>query len=234
MRIRRGTLALAALIAARGALAQSGTGQNLPHAFPREGATQVVDNAWGTAWDATWTPHKVGPMHRHAYDYVGIELVSSTFNVISAQGQTRAGSKNKGDAYFLPKGTTHAEEGVSSDPPRHAILIDLKDTATASFQNTTKYPSAFTEAVAKKAVDNQRVTIWDRTWSPSDTATTFFYDKNVFVVILDGGELTMTSPGQPPVSQRLVPGQVFFAAGGKARTERSTSGTVRAIIVVLK
>ncbi len=234
MRIQLRAWTAIALLASHNSLAQAGGAPNLPHAFPREGATQVVDNAWGTAWDATWTPHKVGPMHRHAYDYVGIELVSSTFNVISAQGQTRAGSKNKGDAYFLPKGTTHAEEGLSSDPPRHAILIDLKDTVAATYENTTKYPSAFNTTVAKKVVDNARVTLWDRTWSPGDTATTFFYDKNVFVVILDGGELTMTSPGQPPVSQKLTSGQVFFAAGGRARTERSASGTVRAIIVVLK
>src|SRR2546426_245649 len=100
--------------------------QDLPHAFPREGAKQIVDNARLTAWDVTWPKNKPTAMHKHAYDLVGIELADSTFAVTSQGGQPRTASSTRGRVLFLRKDTIHMEEGLS-DTPRHAILVDLKD-----------------------------------------------------------------------------------------------------------
>lgn len=215
-------------------LAQSAASQDLPHAFPREGATQVFDNLWGTAWDVTWTPNKPTTMQRHAYDYVGVELVDSTFNLTAPGGQPRASSFKRGTSYFLVKGTTHIEEGLSSDPPRRAVLIDLKDTRSPSFENTTKYPTAFPSDAARKLVENQRVVMWDCTWTPGQIAPTYFYDKNAFIMFVDGGELTVTSPDGQPQVLSVSSGRVLFNAGGRARAEQATKGAVRAIIVELK
>src|SRR5258708_1328056 len=108
MTTRRATVFLTAFVCAQSALL---LGQDpLPPAFPRAGATQAFDNQWGTAWDATWTPNEPTAMHQHAYDYVGVELVDSTFNLTAPGGQPRTASLRKGSSYFLPKGTTHIEE----------------------------------------------------------------------------------------------------------------------------
>ena len=40
----------------QGPRAHSQDARDLPHAFPREGATLVLDNDWGTVWDVTWSP----------------------------------------------------------------------------------------------------------------------------------------------------------------------------------
>ena len=117
----------------------------------------MLDNPWATAWDATWAPHVQTPLHRHAFDYVGVELVDSTFNVTPPGGDPRQASKKKGDAYFLPKGTTHSEEGLSDQPPRHAVLIDLKPQRSPTVANNTQYRAAFPDGVAKKVVENARV-----------------------------------------------------------------------------
>jgi hypothetical protein len=110
-------------------LAQNARSQDYPPAFPREGARRVFDNMWITAWDDTWIPDKPTPMHRHVYDYFGWEFTDSKTDSVSPEGDTRSVSTSRGLAWFLSKGVTHVEIGRSSNPPRHAILVELKDAA---------------------------------------------------------------------------------------------------------
>src|SRR6266699_6600624 len=98
--------------------------QDLPHAFPRENAKQIVDNERVTVWDVTWPKGKATSLHRHKYDLIGIDLAEATIKVTGADGQSRTSSTKVGAVVFLNKGTVHIEEGAS-DNPRHAILIDL-------------------------------------------------------------------------------------------------------------
>lgn len=232
MKIRRAMGVLVAFACAQGVLLP-GQGQ-LPHAFPREGATQVFDNQWGTAWDATWTPNKPTLMHQHAYDYVGVELVDSTFNLTSPGGQPRTASLKKGSSYFLPKGTTHIEEGLSSNPPRHAVLIDLKDQPSPTLPNTTQYPTAFPRDAARKVVENPRVVMWDVAWVPNQPAALYFHDKNAFIIFVDAGELALTAPNDQPQALSVHAGQILFWTGGGVRAERAINGAVRAVVVELK
>jgi len=208
--------------------------QDLPHAFPRDGARQVLDNPWGTAWDVTWPPHVPTALHRHAFDYVGVELVDSTFNVTPPGGDPRETSKKKGDAYFLPKGTTHSEEGLSDQPPRHAVLIDLKPQRSPSAANNTQYRSVFPNGAATKVLENPRVVLWDVTWTAGQPVQTYFYTRNTFVVYVDGGELRSSEAGGVEALRPIAPGQVIFVPAGRARSDQATAATVRAIIVELK
>jgi len=208
------------------------TRQDLPPAFPRDGARQVLDNPWATAWDVTWAPHVPTGLHRHAFDYVGVELVDSTFNVTSASGESREASRKKGDAYFLPKGTTHGEEGLSDSPPRHAVMIDLKPQRSPSAANNTQYRSIFPNGAATKVLENARVVLWDVTWTGQ--AQTHFYPRNTFVVYVDGGELRSSEAGGVEALRPIAPGQVIFVAAGRARSDQATAAPVRAIVVELK
>ena len=101
--------------------------QELPHAFPREGAKQLFDNERVTIWDVTWIEGKPSAMHRHKYDLVGVYLVGSPIKVTMPDGTSRESKVDEGFVLFQPKGVTHIEEGLVDDNPRHAILIDLKD-----------------------------------------------------------------------------------------------------------
>lgn len=208
--------------------------QDLPHAFPRDGARQVLDNPWATAWDATWAPHVPTALHRHAFDYVGVELVDSTFNVTPQGGQPRETSRKKGDAYFLPKGTTHSEEGLSDQPPRHAVLIDLKPQHSPTVANNTQYRAVFPSGVATKVLENARAVIWDMTWTAGQPAQTYFYTRNTFVVYVDGGELRSSEAGGVEALRPLAAGQVIFVAAGRARSDQATAAPVRAIVVEVK
>src|SRR5579862_7297690 len=96
--------------------------QDLPHAFPRENAKQVVDNERVTVWDVTWPKGKPTPLHRHKYDLVGVDLAEATAKVTGPDGRSRTASLKLGNVSWVAKGTVHMEEGTS-DNPRHAILI---------------------------------------------------------------------------------------------------------------
>ena len=227
-------VSLVATFALVTSLALVSAAQDLPHAFPRDGARQVLDNPWATAWDVTWAPHVQTALHRHAFDYVGVELVDSTFNVTPPGGDPRPTSRKKGDAYFLPKGTTHSEEGLSDQPPRHAVLIDLKSQPSMTVANNTQYRTVFPEGVAKKVVDNTRVVMWDITWTAGQPVQNYFYTRNTFVVYVDGGELRSSEAGGVEALRPIAPGQVIFVAAGRARSDQATAAPVRAIVVELK
>jgi uncharacterized protein YjlB len=229
-----GAVALVLMLAQGTVRVQSPDTSQLPHAFPRQGATRLLDNDWGTVWDVTWAPGSSTAMHRHAFDYVGVELTDSRVNSISPDGQRRTIPLKRGASYFLPRGTTHIEELLDSYPARHAVMIDLKDTAAPSFENSSRSPTAFGEGAATKVVDNARVVIWDYTWPTRQGGPSYFFDKNAFIVFLDRGELTSSVAGQKPQTLSVAAGQVLFQTGGEAAAEWSTKGDVRGIIVELK
>ena len=63
-----------------------------------------------------------------------------------------------GSAAFLPKGTPPKITGRS-------IVIDLKDHPVAPIENTSGYPLAFPRPGVKKVLENERVIVWDCTWT---------------------------------------------------------------------
>ena len=205
----------------------------VPHAFPRDGAARVLDNAWGTVWDVKWVSHKATALHTHRYDYVGVELVKATVNFTSPGGFPRTVELGMGEAYFRPKGETHVEEPVTTDPPRHEIVIDLKDAPTRRYPNSTRYSSAGPGGVAIKVAENTRVAIWEYHWTAGAPTSIRFLERDAFLVVVEGGELRTTLPNGRTEIRALLPGQVLFRPGGRAQSEQ-TMGSVRAIIVELK
>ena len=94
-------------------------------------------------------------MHRHAYDYFGLELTDSKTDTVSPEGDARSVSTSRGLAWFLAKGVTHVEIGRSSNPPRHAIIVELKNAASPDYRNTTAFPTAFSADGDRKIVDDK-------------------------------------------------------------------------------
>ena len=215
-------------------LAQNAQSQDYPPAFPREGARQVFDNMWITAWDDTWIPDKPTPMHRHVYDYFGWEFTDSKTDSVSPEGDTRSVSTSRGLAWFLSKGVTHVEIGRSSNPPRHAILVELKDAGSPYYRNTTTFPTAFPSDGDRQIVDNQRVTMWERTWMPGQPASPRYFERNVVMIFANAGDLRLGAPVEQPHVTSFAEGAVLFLAGGGARAIEATNIAVRTLLVELK
>ena len=63
---------------------------NLPPAFPRDGAKQLIDNDRVTVWDVVIPKGKPTVMHQHKYDMVRVELADTTVRVTNPGGSPGA------------------------------------------------------------------------------------------------------------------------------------------------
>jgi quercetin dioxygenase-like cupin family protein len=97
-------------------------GQEL--AFPREGATDVVDNARVRIWDYSWLPNRPVAGHVHDKDSVEVFVASGTLVTKLAGGQEMSKTVAYGDTRFVPRGQVDREEAVSGTP--RAFIIELK------------------------------------------------------------------------------------------------------------
>jgi len=132
-----------------------------------------------------------------------------------------------GDVTFLPKGTAPKSAAKS-------FVIDLKDHAVAPFPNTTSYPLAFPRPGSKKILENDKVIVWDYTWTPDVATPMHFHDKDVVVVFLEDGDLKSTTPDGQAVVNPYTAGTVRFNKGNRTHTETLVKGKQRAIITELK
>ena len=203
-------------------------------AFPRDGATQIIDNPRVTVWDVRLAKGQATPMHRHDYDTVVVFPSGGAIQTRSGEGAGRVASHVAGAALFQSKGVTHSEEGASSEPTR-AIVIELKDLAVAPILNTTKYPNAFPDRPgAKKVIDNDRVVAWDYTWTEGVPTPVHFHDKDVVVVFLEEGTLRSTTPTGEVTFNEITVGKTMFNPRARLHVEELVKGKARALIVELK
>jgi hypothetical protein len=213
--------------------------QDAPHAtiapaLPRPGAIEIFDNERGQVWDVIYPPGMSTGMHRHAADFVVVELVDTVLKLTSSEGQEQFRPIHRGQVSMLHEGLTHIEEGVIGHPQRNSILIELKDVGLHSYPNTTAAPNGFAADGAHKVTDNARVILWSVSWSQSEAAKSFFQTHDMFLVPIDVGVLSITSSDEPAKNLPVADGQVVYLTGGQVRTIQSVQGTVHAALVELK
>jgi len=132
-----------------------------------------------------------------------------------------------GGAVFLPKGATPKIVGRS-------IIIDLKDHPVAPIANTSGYPLAFPRTGSKKIFENDRVIVWDYTWTPGEATPMHFHDKDAVVVFLEDGDLKSTTVDGQVTLNSLTPGTAKFNTRNRTHTETLVRGKQRAIVTELK
>jgi len=155
------------------------------------------------------------------------EMTNSTAQIGSRDNDVVAIDLDTRSAYFVAKGATRAAL-------KHAIVIDLKPGSVPPIENKTKYPLAFPRPGVKKVVDNNRVFVWDYTWTPGQPTPMHFHDKDVVVVYLADGQLKSTTPDGKSEVNTITDGLTRFNAPNRTHTEELVKGNARAIIVELK
>jgi quercetin dioxygenase-like cupin family protein len=98
--------------------------RDLPPAFPREGAKQLLDNDRVRVWDYAFTPHRVGPLHRHVRDAVAVWVESGKLRATSPDGASSVNTQTKFTATYSRRGSVHTEEAIEGAP--HAYVFELK------------------------------------------------------------------------------------------------------------
>jgi hypothetical protein len=207
--------------------------QDLPHAFPREGARQLIDNDRVTVWEVNLEKGKPSTMHQHKYELVGVDLSDATVRVVNRDGTSQTSAAKTGQVISLKKGTAHIEE-VTSEKPRHAIVIDLKDAKVSRLENKSGYPLAFPRDGAKIVLENERVIVWDYTWTLNKPTPMHFHDKDVVVVFMAEGQLNSMTPDGKTTPQQISYGLARFNARDRTHSEELVKGSARAMIFELK
>jgi hypothetical protein len=138
-----------------------------------------------------------------------------------------------GQVAYRPAGVV---PGASKTMPSggYAVLIELKDAKVPPLANSTPYPLAFPRPNVKKVLDNERVVIWDYTWTSGVPTPMHFHDKDVVVIYLEDGALRSTEPSGASVVNEHYFGFTKLNARNRAHTEELIKGKARAIIVELK
>jgi len=141
--------------------------------------------------------------------------------VVSLSGTT------SGTAMFVSKGTT-------PDITGRYIVVGLKDHATVPVANTSGYPLAFPRPGAKKILENEKVIVWDNTWTPGVTVPMHFHDKDTIAVFLEDGDVKSTSLDGTVVVTPHTAGTASYNRANRTHTEMLASGRQRAIITEMK
>jgi hypothetical protein len=85
-----------------------------------------------------------------------------------------------------------------------------------------------------KIIDNNRVNVWDFTWTKGRKTPVHFQDKDVVIVYLSSGTVrSIPLNGEPTAAPRSF-GEVVFLPGGRTHVEECIDGPRRDIIVELK
>ncbi|MDH4064700.1 MAG: hypothetical protein OEW19_09895 [Acidobacteriota bacterium] len=211
--------------------------QDYPHAFPRTGTRQLVDNARVSVWEVNW-PHGVSqPYHRHRYDMAGVYLRYGDITVTNPDGTANTGQRFEVPRpYFQRKGITHKEEamGKPGDPERLAIMIDLKDVPESTAPLSSGTPTAFPRDGATNVLENERVRMWDFTWREGQPAVARQYLHDSVEVIVTGGTFRVRTPDGREVDRVVAPKDARFIPRGQVESAQAVSGSPRAITVEIK
>ena len=181
------------------------------------GATPIIDNDRVTVWDFTWTRGVPEPLERPTTDSIWISV-----------------SLSAGDVRYWAKGAPRrAERSIGS--PIRMISIDLKNHPGSTLTNTSGFPNAFPRpGNNRKVFENERVIVWDFSWTKGVATPMHFHDKDVVVVYLGTGTLRSTTPDGKAVDNKWKPGDTRFNLGNRIHTETLVDGELRAIITELK
>ncbi len=118
--------------------------------------------------------------------------------------------------------------------PSKAIVITLKDKVVAPIANTSGFPNAFPRPNNIKVYEDNRIIVWDYTWTPGVPTPMHFHDKDVVVIYLGNGSLRSTTLDGKIVTNKWKPGDTVFNLRDRVHTETLVDGTLRAIITELK
>jgi hypothetical protein len=220
-----------AAVAAFGVEAQPA--KDLPPGWPRPGATLLVENDRGAAYNVVYPKDQPTPFHRHRYFFAGLDLNTATIKVTQLDGKFDYHPVIKNHMWYLPRDLTHREMSTT-EPGRHTVVIDIKDKNVPEKANTTNFPTNKYAAYQTKIVDNERVIIWDCAWSPGADGVSSFDGRDMFLAFAEGGDLSIATPGQPANVQHYDAGQAIFLPGGQARMIGSAGGTIHVMLVELK
>lgn len=190
---------------------------DLPDAWSgRPGVSRILDNDRGIMWDVRSAPNVNSPWHKHLYVFAGVDLLDATFVVTDPSGSASTYTTKAGNMWILPKGLTHMETAISPRG-RHMVVVDMKRTPAPAYSNPSGLPTGYAGTHATLVTDHELARQWGVTLTPDVEECERFHALDMFISVIEGGDLAIAEAGRAPEVKRVEPGQGFFLSGGVAR-----------------
>lgn len=213
------------------------TAQNYPHAYPRQGVTKLFDNDRVTIWEVNWLKNVPQPIHRHLYDMAGVYLRYGFINVTTPEGKVSPSAVFEVPRpYYQPRAITHKEEAVGgpNDPERMAIMVDLKQELAGPEGMVMGLSPAFPRDNAKAVLDNDRVRMWDYTWTPNKPTEMHVHAKDSVEVFVTGGTIKRTRTDGVDEVHTFKAGDARYIDRHRVDIEEAVNSSPRVITIDLK
>jgi hypothetical protein len=135
-----------------------------------------------------------------------------------------------------PGVVSYRPKGLETPAPAggHSVVIDLKAHRVAPLENKSGYPDAFPRPGVRKVLENDRVIVWDYSWTRGQPTPMHFHDKDVVVVYVETGALKSTTADGQRTANEFTAGAIRYNARDRVHTEELVQGKARAIITELK
>jgi hypothetical protein len=210
-----------------GAMALAGAAEAAPAM-----AEKMIDNDQVTAWDVTLKPGEQGPVTPTDMDVVVMYLEGGTIKSDGAAGSSTA-DHAFGDAVFVAKGSDVRDTLVKGGPA-HEVVVWLKNVKPKTIANPTQYPTAWPRPGAVKALETDRVIVWNYSWIKGRPAPMHFHiHQQVVAERFDGAIKTITPDGKATVGPTKA-GEIRFTEPARLHSEEWDSGKVSAVVLELK
>jgi hypothetical protein len=119
-------------------------------------------------------------------------------------------------------------------PATRVAVIALKAERPARLEIPDGLRPAFPRDGVRSVIDNDRVAVWDVSWTKGSKTGPHFHDKDVVAVYLDAGTVrSIALSGEATATPRAA-GDTVFIARGRAHVEECIEGPRRDIIIELK
>lgn len=160
--------------------------EDLPPAYPRDGANKILENEHVIVWDISWLKQDY-PKHRHRYDHTGVYYSPGDRLIISNEGESRAVHTDAWNISFQLAGVTHTEIGTSEAPLR-AVFVQMKRPTIGATGGEAALPQ-FPDDSPLSRLANERVKVWEYTADSADTGdaqgTVHYHAHDAVVVWFD-------------------------------------------------
>jgi hypothetical protein len=156
--------------------------QSFPQAYPRPGATRMLENDRVIVWNISWLKQAY-PVHRHVYDHVGVYYEPGDRIITSTEGERRDVHTEPWNISFQLRGVTHAEEGASDEPLR-AVFIQMKQEPRETGSAEVAQPSFPADGPSQR-LDNDRAIVWEYGAATSAPGGTHRHAHDAVVVSFD-------------------------------------------------
>jgi quercetin dioxygenase-like cupin family protein len=207
------------------------TGQQLPNAFPRDGATKILENERVIVWDVQLKKGQSAPMHTHPHDIVSVTLTPGGHKDTGANGVAEDRMFKVGDVRFTPKGGVHFETGLT-DPPRRAIVAELKPVPPGPPPAASKYPPSWPRPGSTKILENDRVIVWDVTLGNGVRTEMHTHPYDIMSVTLSPGAIRDVGADGVTEPRHFEVGQVRFQGKGRVHADEGASVIPRRSVVI--